>query len=392
MKSKAYLFLAAMTILPLALAGCGPTSGDLPTCPDSGLAAPVLAAPANWAIADSLLPTLSWSYPDASCNPQGYAIEVSTGPFFTDAYGGGTGNPSTSWTPGYPLPLGEEFRWGVRAINGTTLGPLGGYQYFFTGPMCDTAALIAPYPLRPAKGAVISELDPTLVWKYPLACIPQGYRVDLSVDSTFADTSLSGGTGNPSTRWGPAHPLADCTVYFWKVAPINDTTLGPATDMWWFTTDVHGTCPTPTPVSTATPVPPTPTPTAVVPTDTPTPAAFYFTPNINANCRLGPGQFYPLFDVAMKGQMYLMDGRNAENDWYRIMFTPSSGCWVPGTAGMINGDPLKLRVLLIPTLIPSDTPTQVVDCSSFTDIRACQAHPACQWVPSITRAPYCADK
>ena len=108
---------------------------------------------------------------------------------------------------------------------------------------CATASLQAPALLAPADGSVITILEPTLSWQYPdPACTPQGYRIDLSTDPTFADTSLSGGTGNPSTSWGPGHALADCTTYFWKVAGINDTTLGPASGVFTFRTNASGTC------------------------------------------------------------------------------------------------------------------------------------------------------
>jgi hypothetical protein len=396
MKLKRYFVLAGVIFLLLASAGCGGIpGGSLPTCPAASLQAPILTSPVNWSVADSLLPSLTWSYPDTTCIPQGYVIHLSIGPFFTNDIGGNIGNASTSWTPGYPLALGEEFAWGVQAVNGTTLGPYAGNNYFFTGPMCATAALIAPYLLQPANGAVITELDPSLIWVYPDACLPQGYRVDLSTDATFADTSLSGGTGNPSTRWGPGDPLADCTVYFWKIAPINDTTLGPATGVFSFTTNVSGTCPTPTPV------PPTPTPTPVVPTPTPTLASFVFIPNINANCHSGPDPVFDSIDVVMKGKSYRMDGRNLANTWYRIMLSESVGCWVQASAGTPSRDTSDLRVLiepptptptLVPSLVPSDTPTLVVNCSSYIDAISCNAQPACVWIPALTHPGDCVNK
>jgi hypothetical protein len=119
----------------------------------------------------------------------------------------------------------------------------GGAAVTPTLMMCPTTSLHAPFLLSPADGAVITDLDPTLTWQYPDAsCTPQAYRIDLSVDPTFADTSLSGGTGNPSTSWSPAHPLSDCTTYFWKVTPINDITLGPASETFTFRTNATGTC------------------------------------------------------------------------------------------------------------------------------------------------------
>jgi hypothetical protein len=239
MKSKWLLLLAGVLVLLLILVGC---NLSLPTCPTPSLVAVNLVSPSMWEIVSSLLPTLSWTYPDASCNPEGYRIELRTGPLFTDDLSGGTGNPSTLWSPGSPLQPGREYEWAIQPINGTTLGPIAGYRYFFTGPMCDTASLHAPALLQPEDGAVITDLNPSLIWQYPDPCLPHGYRVDLSVDPTFTDTSLSGGTGNPSSRWGPGSPLIDCTTYFWRIAPINDTTLGPFSVANSFRTNVSGTC------------------------------------------------------------------------------------------------------------------------------------------------------
>ena len=233
-----HLFLGAVLVLVL-LGGC---NLGKPTCPTPGLQAVTLGSPAMWEILSSLTPTLSWSYPDTSCNPEGYRIELRTGPLFTDDLSGGTGNPSTTWSPGSPLQPGKEYEWAVSPINGTTLGPIAGYRYFFTGPMCDPASLHAPALLSPDNGAAVTDLSSSLIWQYPDACLPQGYTVNLSTDPTFADTSLNGGTGNPTTRWGPAHPLTDCTTYFWRIAPMNGTTLGPFSDVNSFHTNAAGTC------------------------------------------------------------------------------------------------------------------------------------------------------
>ncbi len=293
---------------------------------------------------------------------------------------------------------GKEYAWGVQAMNGITAGPYAGFSYFFTGPMCETAALVAPALLQPVNYAIINNLNPTLIWQYPNPCLPEGYRVDLSTDVTFADTSLSGGTGNPSTCWGPGEPLADCTVYFWKIAPINGTTLGPASGLFSFITDVNGTCPTPTPVGpsptpigpSATPVEPTFTPTPVELTFTPTPLVFFFTPNFNAYCRFGPNISFPWFDVAMKGQSYLMDGRNLANDWFRIMITASKGCWVLASSGTPSKDPSGLRVL---AEVPTFTATPVALCSQFTTRETCKLQYAdCVWVPSTTHPGDCVSK
>jgi hypothetical protein len=238
MKNKTIVAFVLMVTL-FSLTGC---NLPLPTCPAGDLLAVTLSNPANWSTVASLSPTLQWSYPSAACNPEGYAITLQTGPFFTDSLGGGTGNPSTSWSPGAPLEPGKEYAWSVAPINGTTLGPASAKFYFFTSPTCATASLVAPVLLEPANGASFNEASQSLIWDYPQDCAPEGYRVDLSVDPSFADTSLSGGTGNPSTRWGPGAPLVDCQTYYWRIAPINGTTLGPFSETRSFVRDASGVC------------------------------------------------------------------------------------------------------------------------------------------------------
>jgi hypothetical protein len=230
---------ATATVVPSVT----PTPTRVP-CATGALVAPILQDPPMWGIVDSLTPSLRWSYPDPTCNPEGYRIRLSTGPFFSDQLDGGTGNPSTSWGPAAPLEPGREYAWAVQAINGTTLGPIAGNQYFFTGPSCDVDALKAPQLRAPEDNAVISdELAPSLIWEYPDACVPGGYRVDLSTSLDFDDSPLNGGTGTPSTRWGPGQPLIDCTRYYWRTAAITGVQLGPYSEVHTFRVAVSPDCP-----------------------------------------------------------------------------------------------------------------------------------------------------
>lgn len=109
-------------------------------------------------------------------------------------------------------------------------------------PVCPTESLVAPVLAAPAQMTTINTVQPTLSWSYPGNCHPEGYRIDLSVTADLSDTSLSGGTGNPSTSWGPGEDLSDCTQYYWRVAPINDVTLGPFSETRTFSVDVSGSC------------------------------------------------------------------------------------------------------------------------------------------------------
>jgi hypothetical protein len=133
-----------------------------------------------------------------------------------------------------------------------------------------------------------------------------------------------------------------------------------------------------------------PTPT-ITPTEsqTPTPSCgpLTFITSINAYCRQGPGDFFPaLEDLAMKGQPYLIDGRNANGTWFRIMLTPAEGCWVPAGVGTPSCDIGSLRVL-------ADVPTPSGSCSSFADKATCEAHdPPCKWNVTIAGPGTCVNK
>jgi hypothetical protein len=101
---------------------------------------------------------------------------------------------------------------------------------------CATDTLLAPRLEDPPMWAVVDSLTPSLRWSYgDPSCNPEGYRIYLSTGPLFAD-DLSGGTGNPSTSWGPAAPLQPGTEYAWAVQAINGTALGPIAGTGYFFT------------------------------------------------------------------------------------------------------------------------------------------------------------
>ncbi len=219
-------------------------SCSAPVCPTGSLQSPTLNSPLDFSVVGSLNPELSWNYPDPGCHPQGYRIDLSLDRDFADtSLSGGTGNPSTSWLPGSSLQPGKEYFWKVAAINDYTLGPASSYRRFYTGPYCDPAALAAPNLIWPADGETVNTIMPGLHWANGNeGCLPQGYGIHLSNDPSFADTSLNGGTGNPSQYWYPGDDLEDCTTYYWHVFSGIDTTFGPESATRSFRTDVNGTC------------------------------------------------------------------------------------------------------------------------------------------------------
>lgn len=117
------------------------------------------------------------------------------------------------------------------------------------------------------------------------------------------------------------------------------------------------------------------------PTGTPTPTStvmsLFFIPYLNIYCRSGPDPIFDVIDVALEGQSYLIDGRNAENTWFRIMLDPITGCWVLQTSGAAPGVPSLLRVLFSPPT-PTLTPLPF-NCAQFKDTKSCNETPACFW-------------
>jgi hypothetical protein len=238
MKQK-FAFLIILIIVMVIAPGC---TMPLPTCPTADLQQVTLTGPAHTSVVDSLNPTLQWTYPSASCNPQGYAITLWEGPVLTENIGGGTGNPSTSWGPGSPLQPGKQYRWTVAPINDTTLGPVSETFIFFTGPACTAASLIAPVLVQPIEGGSFNEATDQLWWDHPAGCTPGGYQVDISEDPSFSGPNLGSSFDIPLTRLQPAGPFVDCQIYYWRVAAKVGGSVGPFSATRSFIRDPSGTC------------------------------------------------------------------------------------------------------------------------------------------------------
>lgn len=233
------LFWGLLLGLSAIAVACSPV---LPACDPNSLQMPQLVSPGSFEVVDTLLPTLTWSYPDSTCEPESYAIYLSPGPYFTDfSQNGGTGTPSTSWSPGEELQPGMEYRWNIQAAVGSTFGPAGNeIRSFFTGPMCSLDNLIAPTLVAPENFATLTTSHTYLNVDYLDDCLPPGYQLSFSTDPTFSDVTPF---LDPPRMWFYKHDLADCTRYYWQVAPSDGSTNGPASEVFTFRTDFTGSCP-----------------------------------------------------------------------------------------------------------------------------------------------------
>jgi hypothetical protein len=250
MNSNKALLISTVLLITLIAVSLGACNFPTPTpesCSPADLAEPELGAPANRSLVDTFTPTFTWNYAGA-CEPDGYAIELSVDEDFATGTTEMLTHPTMSWTPSSDLRPATEYWWRVSAyieVGGSPeLGPHVYQHRFYTGPVCEGAELLAPMLDWPGGGETVDTVMPLLDWSYPLAagCVPRGYRIDLSTESEFADTSLSGGTGTPGTRWFPGEDLTDCTLYFWRVAGITGETLGPFSPTQGFYVDT-GACP-----------------------------------------------------------------------------------------------------------------------------------------------------
>jgi len=342
----------------LLLSGCGST------CPADMLTAPVQDSPANWAVVSSLSPTLSWTftsagylyypYQYAGCIPTKFNVNLSTGPGFSDELGGGVAGSTNTFTPASPLEPGKEYKWGVFASVEAGSGPYGGSRYFFTGPMCKASKLAAPTLLTPADGAIITEANaadtyygpqPLFTWEYPDPCLPESYRINLSTDPSFTDTSLNGATGNPSTRWMVGDYLEDCTTYYWQVAPVTGTKVGPYSSTFDFYMNLYDDC------LTVWPGP-------------------WWIVDVDSFCRVGPDVGFGGHLMLEPGQRLELFGRLADLSWFHVRLGEDE-CWVASMGGHSEGDvedapEERDQPTPVPTLVPTATPTEVpFDCGTY---------------------------
>jgi hypothetical protein len=272
------------------------------------LVAPFPDEPSAGEVVADLSPLFSWFYPD-SCQPEGYRIDVTTygGYDFGDTQSGGTGNPSTEWTVATPLEPATQYEWRVAPINGTTLGPYSPSTAFWTGPVCATAALLAPEQNTPDDGSTVDNPFPPLGWGYPGGCLPEFTLLELDIDPSFPGPNLVAGFGGPRIGQIPLAALDDCEQYYWRVRSENLDGAGPYSPTWTFFTDFDGDCPGGGAGGAA--------PMGLATRD--------------LNCRAGDSQVFTESGFFGGGETTEVLGRNQAGTWLLVPLALGGGnCWV----------------------------------------------------------------
>jgi len=259
------IILIALLLSALFLGACalGPTGGGVPGpyCGPTALVAPVLIEPNDGGNFVLFTSHLYWAYPDATCEPEGYRVEINTASDFSGTMLGASTTMPNSY--GWPIPLASDttYYWRVRATVGATEGPWSVTWSFNAKPTCELSTLATPTPLWPSEGYEFMLDAPTYQWTYPDAsCAPAGYHLQVSSDLAFTTIGLDMRDENPEMLWNPpaGTSLGNCLAWYWRVAAINGGTDGPWSDPVSFRINVAGACP-PLPCGTEDLVAPEPT-------------------------------------------------------------------------------------------------------------------------------------
>ena len=236
-----------------------------PWCDPMLLERPQMIFPVDGEVSSDLQPLFEWASPgytidDPSepdektlCKTKGFNIYLSSGPYFQDEIIGFAGGVpgidslyTVTWTPSVPLEPATQYLWQVLPVTEGGDAQVSEIEYFFTGPVCDPYTVVIPKPLSPPNHWTTDDLgDFALTWDVPGECLPDGYVVELADGPDF-DSALSTVFDPPEQRWEVGALLEDCTRYYWRVRAITGGSEGQNSQIYTFTVNLTGSCPTET--------------------------------------------------------------------------------------------------------------------------------------------------
>ena len=226
MKSRRLFLALLFSICSMLVSGCElPASPPTATpvtgnCSLAQLVAPQAHSPSN-ELVPSLQPSIQWFYPE-DCLPDGYRLEIAAEGDFNapsliveSVFGG-----QVPWTLTQSLQPATFYQWRVAAEIGNATSDYSPSPAFWTGPLCNAAALNPPMLVEPAYGATVQDDSPILGWEYSnFGCIPEGYHFEVASDYSFSSLKISGDGLGPQTSFETLVPfLDDCGLYYWWVA------------------------------------------------------------------------------------------------------------------------------------------------------------------------------
>jgi photosystem II stability/assembly factor-like uncharacterized protein len=197
-------------------------------------AAPVLLQPLNGATGIILTPLLDWDDNPFST----YRVQLSSDSLFNTSnliinIGGLASSQYT--VSGGSLTNNASYYWRVNATNSAGTGDWSVVWKFTT---IVSAPIAPPTLIAPPNGSQNQTATPTLDWNDVFGAT--AYRVNVSVDSNFQNTSLIDTVVNISQFLIPNGKLSASTTYFWRVRAQNEGGVGPWSVIWNFRTGLIG--------------------------------------------------------------------------------------------------------------------------------------------------------
>ncbi len=214
----------------------------MPYCASDDLQLPVLVAPADGENVEIAGLTFHWVYNPAGCLPEEFEIQVSQTTTF-DSWSGATLDVGEEhWSPAVGLLPATVYYWRMRATMTDGAGPWSPTWSFYTGPVCEAAALVAPETFFP-HGFMFVFDAPFFQWTYPDdGCVAEGYRLQAAGDPDFATLAVDQRQANPAMLWTPAVEFENCGIFYWRVAAIEGASDGPFSATQTFSVNVGASC------------------------------------------------------------------------------------------------------------------------------------------------------
>ncbi len=246
---RTLILLSASLLAALALAACGGTTprgggggGPMPYCAADELQIPVLVSPADGSNVEMAGLTFHWIYNPAGCLPEEFEVQVSQTVTFDNYSGATLDYGEDHWSPQVGMLPATVYYWRMRATVSGGPGPWSPVWSFYTGPVCEAAALVAPQTVFP-HGFMFVYDAPSFQWTYPdSTCVAEGYHLQVGGDAGFTSVVADLRAANPATTWTPAFDLVNCGVYYWRVAAIDGDSDGPYSAAQTFSVNAAATC------------------------------------------------------------------------------------------------------------------------------------------------------
>lgn len=179
------------------------------TVPPSAPSSPTLLTPSDLAVNQLISPMLTWvPTPLATSYRCQLSVDSLFGSFIIDDSTLTTASRSVAG-----LANKSTYYWRVNAKNSLGTSSFSAFRAFTT--IVDTPAV--PVPLLPLDAAVHQSVSPTIVWSSVVDAAT--YRLQLSTDSLFTTFVVNDSTITDTTA--TVGPLANATVYYWRVRAKN---------------------------------------------------------------------------------------------------------------------------------------------------------------------------